>query len=440
MAKEINNIGIWQGPNGINFPASVNKPEGIMPYAASLSLKQQNQIVAAFQIEAFDMASEYAWKKAMVKLKETIATLGMKFVGEMLGRNDFDNATQIDEISDYSAIQLAEQLGVIGTTAALKLKHCNELITHFFSKNADEQLDYITAINIVKSSVQYILGEQDISIAMEFSNFRKRLQTEILKSNDQHVEQIIHSPLFYLRTVVTILLSSIKEKSGAVLENALSNLNLIIEPIWEKLGENDKYSIGMAYRDVVSAGNAIAVAGLKQALLKVNGFDYVPENLRSSTYIQTAKQVIDTHYAANNFYNEPNVVAKLASLGTSIPGPALPNVLQAYLAVTLGNSYNVSYSARDIAVEELSKLSREKWNYYFEKLLQNDEVILNKASQSQLNRFGNLLIVNGITNLDNLPKYNKQYYDAVITKNFSKAQTAATNMLTALRKGHNINE
>src|SRR5438093_13363164 len=115
----MSNIQIWQGPNGITIPATAKEPNDIVPYAHYLSEKQKKQIVSAFQIEAYDMAAEYAWKKAMVKLKETIFTLGMKFIGEMLERSDINESSSIENVlTDYNTIQLAEQLGVIGTTAA----------------------------------------------------------------------------------------------------------------------------------------------------------------------------------------------------------------------------------------------------------------------------------------------------------------------------------
>lgn len=411
----MNEIQIWQGPNGLDFPPAIKEVNQVVPYANYLNENQKKQIVAAFQIEAFDMAAEYAWKKSMVKLKETIATLGMKFIGEMIGREDFDDTTSIDtEVTDFTAIQLAEQLGVIGTTAALKLRHSNETISHYFSKNADEQLDYATAFVIVKSSIQYILGEQDISIAIEFSKFRDRLLGETLKSSDSQIEQIINSPLFYLRTVITILLSSIRNDIGAKLENAVANLNLILPLIWPKLGESDRWNIGTAYRDVTAAGNTIAASGIKNALLKVNGFDYVPENLRSATFIKAAKQLIDTHFSSNNFYNEPAVVRKLSNLGSIIPAPALIECIQAYLAIYLGNSYGISWDAAHVAETELSNLSSERWYYYFEKVIQNDEIILNKSNSSQISRFSALLNKNKVTDFINLPKSNQILYDSIV--------------------------
>lgn len=431
----MSNIQIWQGPNGIELPATVKEASEIVPYANYLSAKQKNQIIAAFQIEAFDMAAEYAWKKAMVKLKETIATLGMKFVGEMIGRDDFDETTSIDtEITDYTAIQIAEQLGVIGTTAALRLRQSNELITHYFSKNAEEQLDYTTAFSIVKSSVQYVLGEHDISIALEFSKFRDRLLNETLKLSDPQVDQLINSPLFYLRTVITILLSSARNDIGAKLEHSLANLNLIVPNVWDNLSESDKWNIGTAYRDVTASGNTIAASGIKNALLKVNGFDYVPENLRSVTFIKTAKQVIETHYSFNNFYNEPAIVSKLSNLGSTIPSPALIECFQAYLAVYLGNSYGISIAAAPIAERELSKISKERWHYYFEKVIHNDEIVLSKTNSNQILRFSRLLNSNGLTDFTGLPKWNQFLYEAILSNNYRKAGQISTDLYQKIKQ------
>ena len=432
----MSNIQLWQGPDGIIIPSNINDTNQIISYANYLTPKQKNQIVAAFEIEAYDMASEYAWKKAMVKLKETLATLGMKFIGEMLGRSDIDEYSNIDTaLTDYSTIELAEQLGVISSTAALKLRHSNELITHFFSREAAEEIDKTTAIQIVKSSIQYILGESDISIAIEFSNFRDRLLGETLQIKDPQVEQLINSPLFYLRTVTSILLSSIKNDKGARLEHSLANFNLLIGSIWESLGENDKWNIGTAYRDVTAAGNTIASSGLKNALLKVGGFDFVPENLRSVTFKKAAKDLIQIHFEMNNFYNEPSAIRKLANLGSTIPSPALIDCIQAYMVVYLGNSYGVSREAYPIALEKLSEISRERWIYYFEKVINTDSIVLGKLmSSSKIKKLSDFLKSNLLIDLKGLPKDNQALYDAIINEKNSKAVALATTLYNRIKQ------
>lgn len=428
-------VQLWQGPDGVAIPSNISDTKEIVSYAYYLTKKQKNQIAAAFQIGAYDMASEYAWKKAMVKLKETISTLGMKFIGEMLGRDDIDEYSTVESaLTDFTTIQLAEQLGVIGNTGSIKLKQANELINHYFSKDADEEIDTVSAVQIIKSSVQYILAESDISIAIEFSQFRNRLLNETLKLNDPQVEQLIDAPLFYLRTVMSILIGAIKDEKGAKLENSLANLNLLISSIWEQLGEADKWNMGTAYRDVTAAGNTIASAGLKNALLKVGGFDFVPENLRSVTFKKAAAAVIDIHFEFNNFYNEPSVVRKLANLGSTIPSPALIDCFQAYLAVYLGNNYGVSFSAAQIAEEQLQNISRERWIYYFGKVLHNDQIVLPKISGlKKIERFSSLLRSSGFDDFVDLPKDNQDVYDAIIKNKKFKAENIASTLYNRIK-------
>lgn len=430
-----NDIILWKGADGQLIPNNKSEVQEIVPFAISLTSKQQLHIVSAFQIEAYDMAAEFAWKKAMTKLKETISTLGMKFIGELLSRDDIDEYSTIDSaLTDYSTIILAEQLGVIGSTAALKLKQSNELITHYFSSNCDEELDKLSAMQIVKSSIQYVLSEDNISIAIEFSNFRSRLLGESLTISDPQIDQLINSPVFYLKTVLTILTSAIKSEHGAKLENSLSNLNLILPSIWNKVSENDRWNIGTTYRDVTAAGNTIASSGVKNALLKVKGFDYVPENLRSVTFQKAAKSVVEVHFAFNNFYNEPSVVRRLSNLGSVIPAPALLDCFQAYLVVFMGNRYGVSHVAADIADDKLSEISKDRWKYYFEKGIQTDEVVLNKLSSGiGVSKLKRLLEANDLLDFVEMPKLNQELYSSILKNNVMRVKGLADKMLKLIK-------
>jgi hypothetical protein len=430
-----NDLILWKGPDGNIIPVNKSEAKEIVPYAISLTSKQQVHIVNAFQMEAFDMAAEFAWKKAMTKLKETISTLGMKFIGELLNRDDINEYSTVDtSLTDYSTINLAEQLGVIGTTAALKLRQANELITHYFSSDSDEELDKLSAMSIVKSSIEYILAEENISIALEFSNFRDRLLSESLTIHDSQIEQVINSPVFYLRTVLTILTSAIKNEQGAKLENSLSNLNLILPNIWNNITENDKWNIGTTYRDVTAAGNTIASSGVKNALLKVKGFDYVPENLRSVTFQKAAKTVVETHFAFNNFYNEPSVIRRLSNLGSIIPAPALLDCFQAYLVVFMGNRYGISNVAAEIADTKLSEISSDRWKYYFERGIQNDEVILGKLYYGiGITRLKYLLEKNQVNDFEEMPKLNQDLYNAVLKGSVISVKNITDKMLKKIK-------
>ena len=180
------------------------------------------------------------------------------------------------------------------------------------------------------------------------------------------------------------MLSLFKTQKGAQLEHASRNALLIIPNLWNKLKAPEKWQIGQVYATEFSEGRKDAVKGLHAVLVAVNGFDYVPESLRSNTFIKAAQSVVSAHQAMNNFYNEPSPMRELASLGTSIPGPAVAHCVTAILCVKLGNSYGTSWEAQAPADLLIKGMSEDRWLYYFNEKFDQDRIILSKLTRSRM--------------------------------------------------------
>jgi hypothetical protein len=275
-----------------------------------------------------------------------------------------------------------------------------------------------------------------MSVSVEFSRFRERLYSETLAKEDLQVQQLLLSPAFYLRTIINVLLSSIRSSEGAQLEHSLANINLLLPLLWPNMAESDRWGVGTAYRDVTSDGKVLAAKGLKEALMKVSGFDFVPENLRSSTYKKAAKAVIDAHFDFNNFYTEPPLVKALSSLGTTIPSPALIVCIQAYLSVCLGNRYGISWKAEAIARDSLVKISHDRWLYYLSKAVHTDEIVLTKLAEvnEAPGRMASILqpIISD-DDLIKLPAQNQRLVKALLENNHARVTQVSGTMLTKLR-------
>jgi hypothetical protein len=387
------NIVPWEPYGGIVIPTDAIDANQIVPLARGLKESDKTRVISAFRSGYFDMAAEFVWRRSMSRLRSILSSLGMKFVGEMLGRDDIDEASPPDKVlTEYDTIYLAEALGVISSTGRLRLLHAFEILSHFGEGESKEEMSIIDAISLVRACVQYVLGEKDIGVAIDFSNFRHRLLSEPLPLNDPQVQQLLASPPFFLRTTLKVLLASVKSVHGATLERTLGNLNALLPNMWPKLPETDRWSVGSMYAEVSALGNSMAIAGLKSALTKVSGFDYVPEMLRSMEYKKAAKAVLDAHFSFNNFYAEPAPTEQLAKLGTVIPSSVLAECIQAYLAVYMGNFYNIAWNAAPIAEKELKKLTNDRWQYYLNKILYADEVILRKLmDDNPTKRFNNLV-------------------------------------------------
>lgn len=421
----------WEASVQNSMPANIKDIKGIVEYGNNnLTVKQQKQIVGAYNMEAYDMAAEYAWKKAIIKLRNSLANLGMDFIAEFVQRDDVDEYTPIENVlTERATIDLAERLGVINSTGALHLRQAQELVNHYLSAKSDNEMSAIDSLSVIRPCVEYILSEPNVKVAVAFSEFRNRLLNEDLKLKDTVVAQVINSPLFYIRTVITILLSAIKKNKSIVQEHALVNITMLLPEVWGKLSSSDKWMIGETYRDVFASGDAAATKGLKLALGKVGGFDFVPETLRSTTFKEMARKLIDVHDSFNNFYNESGVVKALANLGTRIPEPAFLVCLDAYLLVYLGNYYGYSRNAAPIAEEELKKISKDRWQAYFSGYIHTDDRILNNLeTPTQVSRMRNLLVSIDATSFSELPKDNQKLFDAIM-KNDSKKVRLITNAM-----------
>ncbi|SIO23507.1 hypothetical protein SAMN05444166_3150 [Singulisphaera sp. GP187] len=379
-------ITVWQPTDLVVIPAGTSTPTDVLRYATpTLSPRDQKSIAAGFDSESYEMVATFVWAKASAALKRQLATLGMEFVGEMLGRSDFiDESDPSTSISDIEAISLAEDLGLVTTTQSMRLKHSLEIVTHFanleFTGDTYESMEREEALSLLKACITSILGKARFENAIHFVEFRKSLSERSFNATDSEVQTIKSSPYFFIRTTVTALLSLVKTDKGAALEHAVGNTTLIVPILWDKLKTQEKWQVGQAYAEVNSAGNRPATAGLKRALTSVHGFDYVPESLRSNTFIDAAAKVLDAHFGINNFHNEAAPMSNLASLGTTIPKPAFGKCIEATLAVWLGNSYGQSWTAIQYATNLLTMLRPEQWEYYINECLPRDKTLLDKLN------------------------------------------------------------
>lgn len=386
MTESKSDIVLWQNSYMPVLPRKVNNITELVEFGLQLSKKDQKQIVTAFENESFEMLSTYIWTKSINTLKSQLSKMGVAFIAEMLDRPDITDTSNIQQaISEFEAIRLAEELGVISGTAAFRLKQAMETVAHFNQSDLgeefqeDEMSEDETKM-IVRSCIQGVLGYGKIEAVIDFKNFRNRLEEETLLDDDVDILKLVQSPYFFHRTTLRILLSIVKVASGAHLENALANSNLIIPKIWDQLKHPEKYQVGRGYAELFADGKTKASSGIKQVLLKVKGFDFVPEDLRSSTFIKVANEILIAHEGVNNFYNEPAPVRTLSRMGSVIPAPALSVCMTAILSVILGNRYGVSNAAQGNARQILSNVTHDRWVYYFKDCLEADERILYKLT------------------------------------------------------------
>lgn len=388
----MSNITLWQAENNEIIPRTAKTPSQISDCAVQLGTKDKRQIISAFESGHYEMAMNYLWNKTIIALKKALATVGIELLGEMLGKTDVDESDDVDAIVTTSdAIRLASELGVISSTEAMRLRHTYEIINHFSQLEMEEsdleEIEEEEALSSLKICVRSILGKPKIEVAKKFVEFRNMLEEKTLGSESEELVLLKNSPYFFHKLTINVLLNSAKKSTSANLEHALANLNVLIPIIWENLKDAEKWQIGSTYAEVYAEGKSTSVKGLKSALLKVKGFDYVPETLRSETFIKAADAIIKAHESLNNFYNEPIPVKNFSKLGSTIPIPALPISFTALICISIGNYYNRSWKAAETSISILKEITSGRWEYYFKNIFPSDIKVLTKLQDDSPIKF-----------------------------------------------------
>jgi hypothetical protein len=380
-------IALWDSTAVTAVPAHLSQPAEIAEFANQLTLREKSQVVRAYQDGSYEIATTFVWGRAIASLKRELGSLGITFLAEMLGRTDIKESDSVlDAITEKEAIKLAEELGIVTRTDAIRLRHSQELVSHFSQRDSNEEddsMELVEAVGVLLSCVKSVLAKPRIQVAKRFAEFRHELENETFVPDDRRCDTLVASPYFFRRLAVVVLLSGIRVHTGAKLEHCLANLNQILPLLWPKLRDAERWQVGHTYSQVYADGLQTQTFGLKQALLKVQGFDYVPETLRSSTFVRAAEALIEAHEGMNNFYNEETPALQLEKLGTVIPAPALGPCVTALLCVRLGNSYGASWSAKPIADRQLKKLSIDRWQHYLENVLPGEMRILEKLDDAK---------------------------------------------------------
>ncbi len=337
---------------------------------------EQKAVIVNFNSHLYIIAAEIIWRRTIAILKDRLDFFGEEFIGDMLG---YDKPVFADDLSEQEAIELNCDVGFIKQNAKMELLHHAEQIKRYTSR----QYQMIENINISKNQtttlisdcIQYVLSDMTECATLEFNNIRNRLKTELLSMESEMVKLLEQSQYFAKRTILRSLINMAKTDKEEEKQIVFHNISVIVPAIWNDLSEADKYSFGTTYADISNTDKKDYINVVKKVLYNVHGFDYVPENLKSNSFIATAKNLMNVHDGLNNFYNEPLAAKLLASMGTMIPDPAVFECINAVLVCVTGNSYGVSVKAQEYLQTILNGMTIPKWELYLKDLPKNSTLL-----------------------------------------------------------------
>ena len=344
----------------------------------SIQLNEMEQKTIAFSYNngMHLMAAELIWRRTIAVLRDRLSVFGEEFIGDMLG---YDRPVYSDDLTEIEAISLNYDVGFIRANEKMELIHNSEQIKEYTSRQY-QMVENITmskhdALALIDHCIEYVLSDMTESTLLEFNNIRNRLKTELMSDTSEFINGLKSSQYFAKRTILRSLMNLARMENDSEKSVLYHNMDVIIPIIWESLSEADKYSFGTTYAEISNSEKKEYIKVVRKILYTVHGFDYVPENLKSNTFIATAKNLINIHNGYNNYYNEPLAAKLLSSMGTIIPDPAVFECINAVLICITGNRYGISVGAQSYLQKTLDGMTTNKWELYLKDLHMNSELM-----------------------------------------------------------------
>ena len=96
----------WQSAQPTVIPKGVAQPAVIVSdYAITLRPADKRAIVNALEREDYGMAAGHLWRRSISKLRAKLAAMGMRFLGEMLNREDITESSSPETVlTDHDTI------------------------------------------------------------------------------------------------------------------------------------------------------------------------------------------------------------------------------------------------------------------------------------------------------------------------------------------------
>lgn len=341
-----------------------------------LNEMEQEAVLVNFNNKLYIVAAEIIWRRTISILRDRLSFFGEEFIGDMLG---YDKPKFAEDISEQEAIELNCDVGFLKQNAKMELLHHAEQIKNYTSRQY-QMIENISisknqAAALISDCILFVLSDMTECTMLSFNNIRERLKVELLTKNSDIVVQLEQGQYFAKRTILRSLMNMAKTDKEEEKQFVFHNMSVIVPVIWSELAETDKYSFGTTYAEISSTDKKDYINVVRTILFNVHGFDYVPENLKSNSFISTAKNLLNVHNGLNNFYNEPLAAKLLASMGTMIPDPAVYECLNATIICITGNGYGVSDNAQDYLQSILNNMTVTKWELYLKDLPRNSVLL-----------------------------------------------------------------
>ncbi len=316
----------------------------------------------------FDAALNYLWDETIKQLRIRILVGDLKYFYDVVvpdsKRKDFSAPEDLVKLDDATLIEGALKIDLIGQIGYKHLDYIRYMRN--WASAAHPNQTELTGLNLV-SWLETCIREV---IATPLSNIQIRINQLLgnIKNQELSPSEVETMAAFFTELSVEKCNALAKGLFGIYIDPAstqqtITNINLIAPHLWGFVSEDVRADFGTRCAVFMANGERHAKETSHRFLELVGALSYLPDAVKTPQIKNAIEQLLEAHYAVNNFYNEPPLARQLANI-IGQHGAVPPQLNYAYIrtlvTVFLTNGNGEAWNADPIYVELIKKLDAKQ--------------------------------------------------------------------------------
>lgn len=337
-----------------------------------LSQDDKDFILTSFNAGMYNYVVEYVFNKTTKILQDAVFTVGEEVVVNIVHWID---KSFISKFFDVFILRLACDFNLITRQEKVKILEMMELLQKRKDKLSNDEIDKERAKYLIINCFDAVLSKDYKPFVTSIQETIEALYTvEVLPYSDIY-NDIVEATNKYKNLLMRMILSLLRntKEEGKRLKTLCQNAKNILPYLLENKSANDDKFI--AYYLKLSGPDSVIgkVFSEMSTQVKIPEFNY-DINLITKL-LKSCQDVLSGHYSINSHRSEVASLIRLREVD-HYPNLFLRSVITPCVVTYLGNNNGYFVESREVAEDILSKMTPDKWTFYFKNYFQKDDFVL----------------------------------------------------------------
>lgn len=387
--------------------------EQLPRFVGQIPAAERNELHArmcvAIAAGLFDAAINYAWNAAVLKLRQRVREFGINVVSQVISKQFSEQ--DLGNLQDSELLDLCLRLNLISQEAFKFLDQCRDIRNHFSAAHPPlGALDDSELLAFLNRCTKYALAKTTNPKGVDLAAFIRSLKGGPFGTQQlgEWANRIQSTHAAQRRTIASTIHGIFCDPN--VSGDARNNCIDVAGAVAATFDDETWSELISRHSDYAAHGDGPKQAASRQFFEKLHALARLGDAERHAIVANACNQLMASHLAMNNFYNEPPFAKRLEEITTNmaVPDTAKQGYVETVCACAVGNGYGVSWAAEPHYQAMIRNFSPREVEIMFE--LAKSESRFGSRVQgggSQAQRFAKLV---GLLNPQSIPVKNRREY------------------------------